>query len=201
MQHANIARTPQAKHPNNLAFGDGTEPIPAFCGSILSPMDRPMTAGQFLSTLPILASTNLAITEVGDVLLRRGDLPAYSEPDLPVHAAPEGPLWAHRATGSIGGKANGGLGCVVESWWSKAVRGKADDTPVHLSVKNGRWRIGRGRLCTMGKSPKPTGSWRTKLPWDARGKAIKDASLQLLDSGNLVVASGDDIFWDSSSPS
>lgn len=192
----NVALNPNDELIYEQALGPDTMgPIPAFRGSRLSPKDFPLKTGQFLSTLPILSSTNLEITEIGDILLRPGDLPAYSPP---------GELnWVHRSMGSIGGKANGGLGCVVESWWTSNVR-QADEIPVNLSVKNGRWRIGRGRLCTMGRSPRPAGSWRVFLPGflpgNARGKALRAASLQLLPGGNVVVASGDDVFWDSRRP-
>ncbi|CAM9997780.1 unnamed protein product [Pylaiella littoralis] len=164
---------------------------PAFRGSKLSPDDYPLHPGQFLSTLPPMDSSNLEVTEVGDVILRRGDLPAYSA-DAP-------PIWAHRAMGSIGGKANGGLGCVVELWWQKFVKG-SNGTPVHVAVKDGRWRVGRGRLCTMGISPKPEGSWRVHLPWDAIGNAIKAASLELREDHSLVLASGEMVLWSSPPP-
>ncbi|CAM9929813.1 unnamed protein product, partial [Scytosiphon promiscuus] len=103
---------------------------------------------------------------------------------------------AHRATGSSGGDPNGGLGCALQSFWETLGSSSREDVPVHLTVKNGRWRVGRSALCTLGQSPKPAGSWRRHLPWDARGQAIKAASLELRD-GTLVVASGEDIFWSS----
>ncbi|CAM9287371.1 unnamed protein product, partial [Pylaiella littoralis] len=90
----------------------------------------------------------LEVTPVGDVVLRRGDLPADSSADEPV-------LWAHRAVKSFDGKANGGLSCVVESWWERNVNGNRDGIPLHLTVSNGRWRVGRGRFCTVGQSPRP----------------------------------------------
>ncbi|CAN0175522.1 unnamed protein product [Pylaiella littoralis] len=118
---------------------------------------------------------------------------------MPTSSAEDPPVWAHRATGSIGGMANGGLGCVLQSFWETLGSRKGTDVPVHLRVKNGRWRVGRGALCVMGRSPKPAGSWRTLLPWDARGEAIKAASLEF--RGNtLVVASGQEVFWSSSPP-
>ncbi|CAM9969723.1 unnamed protein product, partial [Pylaiella littoralis] len=166
------------------------EPLPAFRGNKLSSEHFPLRPGQFLSTLPLAESANLEVTEIGDVILRRGDLPAY-----PTDAST---LWEHRATGSICGKANGGLLCLVELWWEKLANGKSDDTPVHLAVKDGRWRVGRGRLCTMGQSPKPKGGWRVHLPWDERGKVIKAASLQILDDKTLVLTSGGEVFWSSS---
>lgn len=123
-------------------------------------------------------------------MLRRGDLPAYSDPV-------QGPLWVHRAIGSVNGKANGGLGCVFESWWMENVL-EDEDIPVTLSVHKGRLRSGRGRFCTLGISPKPAGSWKTNIPLSAKGRAIRAASLQLRDD-RMVIAHGDQIFWDSSS--
>lgn len=155
----------------------------------MSAADYPLKPGQFMSTLPVTDSANLEVTEIGDIVLRSGDLPAYPT-DEPA-------LWSHRATGSIGGKANGGLGCVLELLWERLANGKSDDIPVHLSVKNGRWRVGRGPLCTMGQSPKPAGAWRVHLPWDSRGKVIKAASLQLLEDNTLVLASGGEVLWSS----
>lgn len=114
-----------------------------------------------MSTPPLVSSINLEITKIGDVILRRGDLPAYSDQGPP--------LWAHRATGtSDGGKADGGIGCKVESWWMHNVM-EDEDIPVEMSVDRGRWRVGRGRFCTMGQSPKPDGFWKGKLPGSARG--------------------------------
>ncbi|CAN0407501.1 unnamed protein product, partial [Ectocarpus sp. 12 AP-2014] len=135
----------------------------------MSPGDHPLQTGQFLSTAPLVDSTNVEITEIGDVILRAGDSPACS--------GDKSPLWANRATGSTGDKADGGLGCVLESWRRRMVKGTDDDIPVHLYVMNGRWRVGRGRLCTMGQSPKPHGSWRANLPWDAQGQAIRPLGL------------------------
>ncbi|CAN0504026.1 unnamed protein product, partial [Scytosiphon promiscuus] len=106
---------------------------------------------------------------------------------------------ANHATGSIGSYANGGLGCVLQSLWETLGSSPREDVPVHLRVKNGRWRVGRGALCTIGLSPKPAGSWRRHLPWDARGQAIKAASLELRDE-TFVIVSGENIYW-SSSPS
>lgn len=139
-----------------------------------------MLVGQFLSTMPLLDSANVEVTDVGDLVFRKGDLPAFPTEDSP--------LWAYRAVGSAGGGANGGALCALVSRLG---------VPVQLSVKNGRWRVGRGALCKMGQSPKPAGSWRTHLPGDARGKAMKEASLQIRDGHTLVVASGDEVFWSS----
>eukprot|EP00752_Nemacystus_decipiens_P015192 g13527.t1 len=195
-----IVRTPNDKFLFERTLGPDTiQPIPAFRGDTLSPQDAPLKTGQFLSTLPALSSVNVEVTEVGDVILRRGDLPAYPSP---VESDPEdGVLWAHRATGSVGGRANGGLGCVLESLWRRFIVG-VDDVPVNLSVKDGRWRIGRGTFCTMGASSTPAGRWRVYLPhWtpgNAWGKALRAASLQLLPNGNLVVAAGSRVFWESS---
>lgn len=165
---------------------------PAFRGHVLSPEDYPLQTGQFLSTAPLVDSANLEITEIGDVILRAGDIPAFS--------GDEPPLWAYRATGSTGDKADGGLGCVLESWWGRVVKGANDDIPVHLCVKNGRWRVGRGRLCTMGQSPKPYGSWRANLPWDAQGRAIKTAGLEFRGSTLVLVTPQGKILWSSASP-
>ncbi|CAN0532291.1 unnamed protein product, partial [Scytosiphon promiscuus] len=150
-------------------------------GSSLSPSDLPLEVGQFLSTPPPgMDSVNLSIRGNGDVLLGRGDRPTSTSSD--------DPIWAHRATGSSGGDPNGGLGCALQSFWGTLGSSSREDAPVQLRVKNGRWRVGRGTLCTLGQSPKPAGSWRRHLPWDARGQAIKAASLELRD-GTLVVAS------------
>ncbi|CAM9307209.1 unnamed protein product [Ectocarpus sp. 12 AP-2014] len=161
----------------------------AFRGQSISPGDYPLQTGQFLSTAPLVDSTNVEITEIGDVILRAGDIPAFSG-GMP-------PLWANRATGSTGDKADGGGGCVLESWWRRMVKGTDDDIPVHLYVKNGRWRVGRGRLCTTGQSPKPHGSWRANLPWDAQGRAIKTAALELRDSALALVTPQGEILWSS----
>eukprot|EP00752_Nemacystus_decipiens_P005979 g5400.t1 len=195
-----IARTPNDKFVFERTLGPDTiQPIPAFRGDTLSPQDAPLKTGQYLSTLPALSSVNVEITEVGDIILRRGDLPAYPSP---TGSDPEdGVLWAHRATGSVGGRANGGVGCVLESLWRRFIIG-VDDVPVNLSVKHGRWRVGRGTFCTMGASSTPAGRWRVYLPhWtpgNAWGKALRAASLQLLPNGNLVVAAGAMVFWKSS---
>ncbi|CAN0068913.1 unnamed protein product [Ectocarpus sp. 12 AP-2014] len=122
-------------------------PTPAFRCDSLGVDDYPLIPGQFLSTAPVVESANLEVTEVGDLILRQGDIPAY--PTNPK------PLWAHRVTGSVGGTANGGLGCALEAWWERATNGGEDmDVPVHLAVKNGRWRVGRGWMCTLGRSPR-----------------------------------------------
>ncbi|CAN0304535.1 unnamed protein product, partial [Scytosiphon promiscuus] len=150
-------------------------------GSSLSPSDLPLEVGQFLSTPPpSMDSVTLSIRRNGDVLLGRGDRPTSTSND--------DPIWAHRSTGSSGGDPNGGLGCALQSFWGTLGSSSREDAPVQMRVKNGRWRVGRGALCTLGQSPKPAGSWRRHLPWDARGQAIKAASLELRD-GTLVVAS------------
>ncbi|CBN78696.1 hypothetical protein Esi_0006_0033 [Ectocarpus siliculosus] len=171
---------------------DTPDASPAFRGHVMSPGDYPLQTGQFLSTASLVDSTNVEITEIGDVIVRAGDIPAFSG-DKP-------PLWAYRATGSTGDKADGGLGCVLESWWRRMVKGTDDDIPVHLYVKNGRWRVGRGRLCTMGQSPKPHGSWRANLPWDAKGRAIKTAGLELRDGALVLVTPQGETLWSSASP-
>ncbi|CAB1099113.1 unnamed protein product [Ectocarpus sp. CCAP 1310/34] len=123
----------------------------------------------------------------------QGDIPAYPTDNTP--------LWAYRPTGSVGGTANGGLGCAVEGWWERATNGGRDmGVLVHLAMKNSRWRVGRGRMCTLGQSPRPAGGWRVHLPWDSHGKTLKAASLQLRD-GSVVMSTEDaHILW-SSSPS
>ncbi|CAM9527142.1 unnamed protein product [Ectocarpus sp. 12 AP-2014] len=77
-------------------------PTPAFRGDSLGVDDYPLIPGQFLSTAPAVESANLEVTEVGDLILRQGDIPAYPTDHKP--------LWAHRVTGSVGVTANGGLG-------------------------------------------------------------------------------------------
>lgn len=158
----------------------------AFRGSALAPDDFPLYVGQFLSTLSGENSANVEIREIGDILLSRGDTPASSLEDPP--------LWGHRATGSIGGYANGGLGCVIQYFLETLGNSKRPVTPVHLRVENARWRVGRGFLCTMGQSPKPAGSWRRFQPWDTHGQAIKAAALEIR-GDHLVVAAGEEVFW------
>ncbi|CAM9894426.1 unnamed protein product [Ectocarpus fasciculatus] len=191
--------TPRARHPGDalefsMELGPYTfGPSPAFRGDTLSVDDYPLIPGQFLSTVPLVESSSLEVTEVGDLILRRGDIPAYpTDPE---------PLWAHRVMGSVGDTANGGLGCAVEAWWERVTNGGEDmGVPVHLAVKNGRWRVGRGWLCSMAQSPRPAGGWRVHLPWDSHGKALKAASLQVRDN-NVVMATEDgEVIW-SSSPS
>ena len=154
---------------------------PAFCGNALSPRDDPLLVGQFLSTLPLVDSANVEVTDVGDIIFRKGDLPAFPTEDSPV--------WAHRVTGTTGGRANGGAMCALMSRLG---------FQVELSVKNGQWRVGRGLLCNMGQSPRPEGSWWAHVPFNARGNAIRNASFRIEDDGQtLVVASGDVILWSS----
>ncbi|CAN0104281.1 unnamed protein product [Ectocarpus sp. 6 AP-2014] len=168
-------------------------PTPAFRGDSISVDDYPLIPGQFLSTAPVVKSANLEVTEVGDLILRQGDIPAYPTDDTP--------LWAHRVTGSVGDTANGGLGCALEAWWERATNGGEDmGIPVHLSVKNGRWRVGRGWMCTLGRSPRVAGGWRVHLPWDSHGKAVKAASLQVRDGSAVMATEDGHILW-SSSPS
>ncbi|CAN0199932.1 unnamed protein product, partial [Ectocarpus fasciculatus] len=168
-------------------------PTPAFRGDSLSIEDYPLIPGQFLSTVPLVESSNLEVTEVGDLILRRGDIPAYP--------TDHEPLWAHRVMGSVGDTANGGLGCAVEAWWERVTNGGEDmGVPVHLIVKNGRWRVGRGWLCSMARSPRVAGGWRVHLPWDSHGKALKAASLQVRDNSVVMVTEDGEVIW-SSSPS
>ena len=199
--------TPRQQNPGNGRESSGElgslmQASPTSRGSTLSPGDQPLQTQHFMSTLPGPDSVSLSVTEIGDIVLRREEPPVRSaeeaeeeQPPLPL------PLWVHRATGSIGERANGGLMCLVESWWGRVVEERATDIPVHLSVKNGRWRVGRGGRCTLGQSPRPAGSWRVHLPWnDARGREIRAASLDLRENGELVVASGaGDVLWSSSS--
>ncbi|CAN0270319.1 unnamed protein product, partial [Scytosiphon promiscuus] len=159
-----------------------------FRGRKLFPGQYPLQVGNFLSTFPITPYANLEIRANGDVILGRGAMPFLSED--------KDPIWVHR---SVGGYANGGLGCVLQSFWNSLGITKWVDLRVNLRVKNGRWRVGRGALCTMGQSPRPAGSWRRFLPWDARGQAIKKAWLELRDE-TFVIVSGEEVLW-SSSPS
>ncbi|CAB1116741.1 unnamed protein product [Ectocarpus sp. CCAP 1310/34] len=91
----------------------------AFRGQSVSSGDYPLQTGQFLSTAPLVDSTNVEITEIGDVILLARDIPAFS--------GDEPSLLAYRATGSDGDKADGGLGCVFESCWQRMVKGTDDD--------------------------------------------------------------------------
>ncbi|CAN0308814.1 unnamed protein product, partial [Scytosiphon promiscuus] len=176
------ASTPDGKDP----MADSRKPRDAsdrdyegaFCGRNLFPSQYPLLVGNFLSTVPITTSANLEIRANGDVILGRGAMPSLSED--------KDPIWVHRATGSVGGYANGGLGCVLQSFWKTLGITSGVDVPVNLRVKNGRWRVGRGALCTMGQSPRPAGSWRRFLPWDARGQAIKKAWLELRDETFVI---------------
>ena len=127
----------------------------------------------------------MEITEPGDILVSIGRMPDRTG-EL---------LWTFRATDAFGGVANGGLGCAFESLLQR-LQGK-DPIEVNLSVKNGRWRVGRGRMCTLGRSPAPAGSLRRFLPWDARGRAITSAVLHLMQDGTVLISSGDAIMWDS----
>ncbi|CBN79624.1 hypothetical protein Esi_0283_0017 [Ectocarpus siliculosus] len=191
--------TPRAGNPGDsfkfsMELGPFTfAPTPAFRGDSISVDDYPLIPGQILSTAPVVDSANLEVTEVGDLVLRRGDIPAYPSDHKP--------LWAHRVTGSVGGTANWRLGCALEVWWHRATNGgEGMGVPVHLVVKNGRWRVGRGWMCTLGRIPSVAGGWRVHLPWDSHGKTLKAALLQLCD-GSVVMATGEgDVAW-SSSPS
>lgn len=129
--------------------------------------------------------TTLEVTELGDILVSAGPVPDRTQE----------PLWAYHSTGSFGGRANGGLGCALESLWQR-FKGE-DDIQVKLSVKNGRWRVGRGAMCTLGRSPAPKGSLRRLLPWDARGRAITKAILRLMQDGTVSISSDGTVFWDS----
>lgn len=130
--------------------------------------------------------TTFEVTEPGDLLLSPGPFPDRAQD----------PLWAHRMTGTFGGRAIGGLGCALEDRLQRLT--SRDAIPVRLSVKNGRWRVGRGMLCTLGRSPAPKGSFRRFLPWDERGREVREGSLMLLDEASVVITVGEDVVWDSS---
>ena len=66
-----------------------------------------------------------------------------------------------------------------------------------LSIKNGRWRVGRGKMCTLARSPAPEGSLRRFLPWDERGKAVIEASLYMVRNGHATIFSGTEVMWSS----
>lgn len=154
-------------------------------GWVLGPKDAPLVPGQYMSNLDQKKPTTLEVTDLGDIMLSPGLYPDRQQD----------PLWEHRVTVTFGGRANGGLGCAVEGWWQEHIMGK--EIPVMLSVKNGRWRIGRGAMCTLGRSPAPKGSLRRFLPWDERGKAVREGSLYLLDNDTMVITFGQDLLWDS----
>eukprot|EP00904_Undaria_pinnatifida_P010417 jgi/Undpi1/6505/HiC_scaffold_20.g08984.m1 len=154
-------------------------------GWTLGPNDPPLLPGQYLSNLSRKKPTTMEVTAIGDVLLSPGLYPDHQHE----------PLWAHRVTETFGGRANGGLGCAVEDWWQRHVMGH--EIPVMLSVKNGRWRVGRGMMCTLGQSPAPKGSLRRFLPWDDRGKAVREGSLYLLDDDTFIITFGQNLLWDS----
>ena len=122
----------------------------------------------------------LEVTGLGDILISPGLLPNRTQD----------PLWVHRSTGPSGVNA---LGCALESLWQWA--SKADETKVNLSVKNGRWRVGRGKLCTFDQSPAPEGSWRRFLPWDERGQEITNATLYIMMDGYAVIVAGNSVVW------
>lgn len=159
---------------------------PACRGTSLGPREPPLELGQYLSNLNPANPVTLEATGLGDLLLTPGAVPNRKKT----------PKWASRTTSAWGSNANGGLLCAVEARM-RGVVGK-DEPETRLSVKNGRWRVGRGPLCTLCQSPRPEGSFRRFIPGDARGKAIREASLTFSDSDNLVIASGSDILWDSS---
>lgn len=153
-------------------------------GSKLGPKDESLVPGLYLA-LAHKSPFTMEVTEIGDLLISPGHRPDRTQE----------PLWAHRATGSVSGLTNGGLGCVVEAFWHRMMG--EEDTEVTLSVKNGRWRVRRGMLCTLGSSPAPEGSFRRFIPGDERGSAIRGAFLQLLEDGTAVIDSADGILWDS----
>ncbi|CAN0106167.1 unnamed protein product, partial [Ectocarpus sp. 6 AP-2014] len=75
--------TPLAGNPGDsfnfsMELGPFTfAPTPAFRGDSLGVDDYPLIPGHFLLTAPVVDSANLEVTEVGDLILRRGDIPAY----------------------------------------------------------------------------------------------------------------------------
>ena len=167
----------QAKESSEQGFIESR-----FRGWKLGPKDPPLEPGMFLSNLNEKQPTALELTETGDVLLSAGLLPDRTQD----------PLWAFRSTGASGVNA---LGCSLESFWQRLW--SRDETQVTLTVKNGRWRVGRGRMCTLGRSPTPEGSLRRFLPWDERGQDIINAELQLVQDGTAIIRSGSTVLWDS----
>lgn len=154
-------------------------------GWSLGPNDPPLVTGEYLSNLYPEQPTTLEITEVGDILFSPGLYPDRKQE----------PLWAHRVTATFAGRANGGLFCALEDFWLEHT--SRDEIPVTLSVKNGRWRVGRGMLCTLGRSPAPKGSLRRFLPWDERGREVREGVLFLLEDDSAIIASGQTVLWDS----
>ncbi|CAM9917876.1 unnamed protein product [Ectocarpus sp. 12 AP-2014] len=59
-------------------------PTPAFRGDSISVDDYPLIPCQFLSTAPVVNLANLQVTEVGNLILRRGDIPAYPTDHTPL---------------------------------------------------------------------------------------------------------------------
>eukprot|EP00904_Undaria_pinnatifida_P010456 jgi/Undpi1/6540/HiC_scaffold_20.g09019.m1 len=149
----------------------------------LGPDDDPLVPGEHLSNLWLHKPTTMEVTEIGDVLLSPGFTPDREQD----------PLWAHRVMGAFGGRANGGFFCALENWLQRQING--EELQVKLTVKNGRWRVGRGAMCTLGKSPAPEGSLRRFLPWDERGQAIRAASLYLLQDDSAIIAYEQHLFW------
>ena len=149
----------------------------------LGPDDDPLVPGEHLSNLWLHKPTTMEVTEIGDVLLSPGFTPDREQD----------PLWAHRVMGAFGGRANGGFFCALENWLQRQING--EELQVKLTVKNGRWRVGRGAMCTLGKSPAPEGSLRRFLPWDERGQAMRAASLYLLQDDSAIIAYEQHLFW------
>lgn len=158
---------------------------PSSRGRELGPKDAPLTLEQYMSNLCPENPTTMTVTVIGDILLSPGLYPDRNQD----------PLWAYRMIGSFGGLANGGPVCALENWWQRLITGH--EIPATLSVKNGRWRVGRGAMCTLGRSPAPEGSLRRFLPWDERGKAVREGTLYLLDDGSAVITWGEHSLWDS----
>lgn len=152
-------------------------------GNSLRPDDPPLKVGQSLADMR--RTVKIEISDLGDITL---------SPTGNNHKDKE-PVWAYRAPTTWGNRADGGIGCTAERLLRKAI-GKGE-IPMTLQVRNGRWRIGRGALCTLGKSSRPEGSLRSLLQDDPRGKALRTASLTVY-SDRVVISSGPDVMWDSS---
>lgn len=151
-------------------------------GQKLGPNDPPLEPGMFLTNFNEDYPTTLEVTEIGDILITAGFFPNSTKDTL----------WEHRSTGPSGVHV---LGCALEAFWQRARKG--GETRVSLSIKNGRWRVGRGKMCTLARSPAPEGSLRRFLPWDERGKAVIEASLYMVRNGHATIFSGTEVMWSS----
>ena len=149
-------------------------------GRLMEPEVRP---SMHRSNLWLHKPTTMEVTEIGGVLLSPGFTPDREQD----------PLWAHRVMGAFGDRANGGFFGALENWFQRQING--EEIQVKLTVKNGRWRVRRGAMCTLGKSPAPQGSLRRFIPWDERGQAIRAASLYLLQDDSAIIAFEQHLFW------